>query len=69
MMFPNTCVAKGSKDGRELKTHQKKKKKKEKDQERKNMCKTDAGNKTKHNKMQMLHPYKIIYGIILDLKN
>lgn len=33
------------------------------------MCKTDAGNKTKHNKMQMLHPYKIIYGIILDLKN
>ena len=55
MMFPNTCVAKGSKDGRELKTHQKKKK--------------NAGNKTKHNKMQMLHPYKIIYGIILDLKN
>lgn len=23
----------------------------------------------KHNKMQMLHPYKIIYGVILDLKN
>lgn len=30
MMFPNTCVAKGSKDGRELKTHQKKKKKRRK---------------------------------------
>jgi hypothetical protein len=43
MMLPNSCVAKGSKDGRQLKTHQKKKWGKIR-KERNNMCKIDAGN-------------------------
>ena len=65
MLFPNSCVGKGSKDGRELKTHQNKKWGKIR-KERNNTCKIRLN---KHNKTEMLHPYKIIYDVILDLKN